>query len=406
MMDIKQVWSFFSGGMGLDIGLTSVGLKPTLALEIDDECVKTIRNNEPGVTIIHDDISKHSEKTLRKIMDYKNEVFLVVGGPPCQSFSTGGKRSSISDPRGNLIFEYLRIIKEVQPRYFILENVANLITAAVVHRPIIERPGNKWNLSSYNNSTEISDDEKSGSAFRQIWLDVCSMGYGIHFQVVDSADYGAPQHRLRFIMIGKKDGLAPKLIDPIFGPYRTHPWRTIRDAIYDLKDDPGDHSEYTKEVKEIFDLVPPGGTWRNLPIEIQKKAMGNSYHSGGGKTGFFRRLSWDAPSPTLTTAANRKGSSLCHPENSRPLSVKEYSRIQGFPDSWKFSGSMSRIYRQIGNAVPIALGWAAGMSILKAEEGQMYSQYSFDEMFVRATNKLRNSAKNKRNKASQQELSL
>ncbi len=341
----------------------------------------------------------------------------MVGGPPCQSFSSGGKRAALSDPRGNLIYEYLRLIGEVRPQFFIFENVANLVTAALSHRKIIDRPGKQWNLNSYSqrkvaaeqDETALSPDEMSGSAIRQILEDIRSLNYNVRFGIVDAADFGAPQHRLRFVMLGARDGSAPLLPTPTHGSNDLHmpPFRTVRDAIYDLRLSPGEHSEYTSAVARYFALVPEGGNWRNLPELLRREAMGNSYLSGGGKTGFYRRLAWDSPSPTITGRANRKGSAMCHPEFTRPLSVNECARLQGFPDDWNIWGSMAQRYTQIGNAVPVALGAAIGKAFVEGivcvdDRGGP----NFDVMLESSRKRLRESAKNKRSQTSPEQQQL
>jgi len=402
------VVSVFSGAMGLDLGLEQAGITPNLAIEVDPYCCLTIRKNRPKIDTWEEDIEKIDGKGIRKRLGNPKDVSLMVGGPPCQSFCPGGKRAALSDPRGNLIYTYLKLIKEVRPMFFVLENVGNLVTAALNHRPISERPGKHWNLSVYatkttdrDNDTEaMRPDELSGSAIRQILKDVGGLGYGISFSVVDAAEYGAPQHRLRFLMFGARDSSAPKLLPPTNGRQAgSQPLRTVGDAISDLKNNPGPHSEYTPDVAKYFALIPPGGNWRNLPRHLQREALGEaSYQAGGGKTGFFRRLSWDAPSPTITGKANRKGSALCHPESIRPLSVKECARLQGFPDDWKISGAMNRQYSQVGNAVPVHLGIAIGRTLLGAAacDGSKTSHDHFEGALDQAIKRLRSAARNKR----------
>lgn len=399
-----EVWSFFSGAQGLDIGLELSGLTPTLANEIDRDCCDTIRANHPELQLIEDSIQNLDADKLRRLRKFKGDVDLLVGGPPCQSFSPGGKRAALTDPRGNLIYEYLRLVSEVRPRYFVLENVANLTTAALRHRPISQRPGQHWSLKTYDAAWQEGDsehealapDERSGSAIRQILSDVRALGYYVTFGVLDAADYGAPQHRLRFVMVGARDFPPPILPEPTHGRLGV-PYRTVRDAIWRLRRYPGAGAEYTPEVARYFALVPEGGNWRSLPREIQREAMGGSFAAGGGKTGFYRRLGWDKPSPTITGRANRKGSALCHPEATRPLSVKECAAIQGFPTTWKLQGSMSARYMQIGNAVPVALGQAVGQAILshKANAKAMWVD-DYDRLLETAVTRLRASARNKR----------
>lgn len=291
----------------------------------------------------------------------------MAGGPPCQSFSTGGRRAAISDPRGNLLLEYLRVVRDVQPRYFILENVPGLATAALRHRPISERPGKRWNLASYGgSSTEsgaLDPDETSGSVLRHLIGELAALPHLISVGVLNAADHGAAQKRLRFILVGVRGSSAGvALPGPAFGS-APNPWRTVRDAIGDLEASPGLHSTYSPEVARIFARVPPGGNWRDLPPEVSVLARTSSLRSGGN-TGVYRRLSWDQPAPTVTGKPNRRATAMCHPEATRPLSVREMARLQGFPDSWEFRGSMSSQYGQVGNAVPVALGHALGRAIL------------------------------------------
>lgn len=296
----REIWSFFTGAMGLDLGLEAAGLPTTLAVEIDRTFCRTIRANRPDLDLIDDDVSELTGAKLRKRRKFDGEVFLMAGGPPCQPFSSGGKRAALSDPRGNLIYEYFRLISEVRPRYFVLENVANLTTAALRHRPIAERPGKHWSLKRYAGSLNcadgqvpaLADDELSGSALRQIIKDATALGYHISFGVIDAADYGAPQHRLRFVMLGSRDH-PPAALPPATHGLAGRPYGTVGDAILHLRDDPGPHSEYTDAVRRFFAMVPEGGNWRSLPPREQRLALGNSYDAGGGKTGFFRRLSWD-----------------------------------------------------------------------------------------------------------------
>lgn len=399
------VWSFFSGAMGLDLGMESAGWHPSLAVEMEPKFCNTIRLNRPDVRVIQSDVGDLTGAGLKELTGV-DQVDVVIGGPPCQSFSTGGNRAGLNDPRGNAIFEYMRLIAEIQPRVFVFENVANLVTAAIRHRPIAERPGKSWNLSSYSATQDtlfdthaavpaLEPDELSGSAIRYLLSTVIAdLGYKVRFSILDSADYGAPQKRLRFVMIGARDGVPPEFIDPTHGS-EARPLATVAEAISDLVDSPGPGSLYTEETRSYFDLVPPGGNWRSLPPDIAAKAMGErSLRAGGGKTGFFRRLSWDGQSPTITGKPNRKGSAMCHPSVSRPLSVRECARLQGFPDDWQFNGSVADQYTQIGNAVPVALGAALGLTLQQPRTSGR--QPDIEQMLATATARLRASARNTR----------
>jgi DNA (cytosine-5)-methyltransferase 1 len=405
---MPRVLSFFTGAGGLDLGMTQAGLEPDVAVELAPVFCRTLRDNlGKQVRVLEADVSALN---LKDLAVGKGEVDLMIGGPPCQSFSTGGGRAGLSDPRGNLIFEYMALIGRVRPKAFVLENVANLITAAVRHRPIAERPGKRWNLSSYStanasdpegNFPPLASDELSGSAVRYL-MDTLeeTLGYTVSVGVLDAAEYGAPQHRMRFVMVGGRDGKAPTLPAPTHGPRGSRPFATVRDAIWALQEDPGPGSAYTDPVRAVFDQVPEGGNWRSLPPDVARAALGErSYAAGGGKTGFYRRLSWDRPAPTITGRPNRKGSALCHPTASRPLSVKECARIQGFPDTWRIAGSVGDQYLQIGNAVPVALGTAIGRTMTEFLNGSSAIETrDVDEMIRDATNALRATARNKRKK--------
>lgn len=405
--------------MGLDLGLEQAGIRTTMAVEIDRWCCETIRANRPKLTLLSEDVTTLDAAALRKARRFKGDVALMIGGPPCQSFSPGGKRAGLSDPRGNLIYEYLRLISEVRPRFFVLENVANLVTAALNHRPIRDRPGQHWSLKSYegnryanhDDGAPMQPDELSGSAIRQILRDVSRLGYRVKFGVVDAADFGAAQHRLRFIVFGGRDVEPPSLPTPTHGQSRPglHRHVTLRDAIADLQRSPGPGSEYGPEMSRFFELVREGGHWRDLPPSLQREALGASYDAGGGKTGFFRRLAWDRPAPTITGKANRKGSAVCHPAQTRPLSVRECARIQGFPDSWKIVGATNQQYQQIGNAVPVALGYAIGKAFApvlarRKPKGRKTAatdyRHDYEPMLQAAVARLRLSARNKRSQDS------
>lgn len=401
----REIWSLFSGAMGLDLGLESSGLGPTIAVEFDRHCCKTIRVNKPDLRLLERDVRGLAGREMRTTASHDGEVFLMVGGPPCQPFSSGGKRAALSDPRGNLIYEFVRLVGEIRPKHFVLENVANIVTAAIRHRAIVDRPGRHWSLKRYSadpssaNGFQLDPDELSGTAIRQLLSDIRThLAYRVTFGILDAADYGAAQHRLRFVMLGSREGPPPKL------PFPTHgtaviPFATVRDAIFDLQHRAGPHSEYTKATRSLFEMIPEGSNWRALSVENQKRALGCAWESGGGKTGFYRRLGWDKPSPTITGRANRKASGMCHPSENRPLSVDECARLQGFPDDWIFDGSMNRQYMQVGNAVPLALGRAIGCSILQADRSEstpVESDPSDSVMLSAAIQRLRNAARNKK----------
>ncbi len=197
-------------------------------------------------------------------------------------------------------------------------------------------------------------------------------GYGVSFNLYNSANFGTPQVRERVVIIGSRDGQrVPNLTpthsnDPAFG---LPSWRTVRDAIAQLPPQ-SDHITFPESRLKYYRLLKEGQYWRHLPADLQKEAMGASYFAGGGKTGFYRRLAWDKPSCTVVTHPAMPATDICHPEEDRPLSVTEYKRIQQFPDHWRFHGSLLDQYKQIGNAVPVGLGEAIGRAIIAHATGE------------------------------------
>lgn len=356
----RDVISLFSGAMGLDIGLSQAGLNVRIGQDFDISCVNTMKANKHNV--LSGDIRQLESSSLLEMTGLKQgQPFLICGGPPCQPFSTAGKRLGINDPRGSLFMDFIRMIDHIRPRFFVMENVKGLMSARLKHMSVAEQQ-----------QREEEPDEKIGTVLEVILSEFDKLGYKTVFGILDAVNYGVPQFRERFFIIGSRDS------EEIFLPYPTHfqhhqnqayRWQTLRDAIYDLEDNPGEHMVFSKERMNYLNMVPEGGTWRDLPQDIVEKAMGGAYHSGGGKVGFYRRLSYSQPSPTLVTSPVQKASMLCHPTKDRPLSVKEYARIQQFPDSWVFEGTTTAKYRQIGNAVPIGLAKAIGQSIMATADG-------------------------------------
>lgn len=355
------VISLFSGAMGLDLGLEAAGFEVVLAVECDAQAVATIKKNKPDLPVIHQRIETvTSEQILKAANLKKNSNFVVCGGPSCQSFSTAGQRRSLADPRGSLFHHFVRIVRETQPKFFAMENVRGMLSAAIKHRPLDQRgPGHP----------PLEAEEELGSAFRVIVDDLKALGYYVTFDLLNSADYGTPQVRHRLIFLGSREGKAiaiPKPTHDEHGGDGLLPWVTVRQAIGRFKDPSPEGYPLRETEAKYLVLVPEGGNWKDLPKDMQQEALGGAFVSWGGRSGFFRRLAWDKPSPALPTQPYFRATMLCHPQALRPLSIKEYARIQQFPDDWKFAGSVASRYRQIGNAVPVGLGAAIGGAIKAA----------------------------------------
>jgi DNA (cytosine-5)-methyltransferase 1 len=349
---LYPVVSLFSGAMGLDLGLNQAGLRVAVSQDIDKWCVETMRRN--GHLAIEGDIRALVEADpscqflLAASGVQRESVFAVVGGPPCQSFSTAGKRLGVEDERGQLYLEFFRVVSALRPRFFIMENVKGL--ASMPSNPL---------------------DKKSKPVLQDILEAFEKIGYATVYGVLDAVHYGTPQFRERLVIIGSRDNEAVFLPRPTHFPMHQNPslrWKTLGDALENL-DDSGPHANFSPAVMKYLKLLPEGGNWKKLPSHLIQEAMGGAYASGGGKVGFYRRLSRSEPSPTLVTSPIQKATMLCHPSELRPLSVREYARIQKFPDDWKFEGKVSDCYRQIGNAVPTPLGCALGQMLIAVAEG-------------------------------------
>lgn len=347
--------------MGLDLGLEQAGFKTHAFVEIDPMAQQTIERNLSCVgrkAIVFSDVTQVSAEDLLQATGLRvGEVTLISGGPPCQPFSTAGRRAAIQDPRGSLFRDFIRLIEGMQPRFFVMENVRGLLSAAIRHRPINQRG---------KGAPPYEPDELPGSAFQVILGEFDRLGYTYVYGLLNAADYGVPQIRERVFIIGSRDH------EPIALPQTTHSkeglhlprWRTVREAWANLHDPNPQYPPYSESRLRFLRLIPEGGNWRDLPPELWPEALGGAFSAGGGKVGFYRRLAWDKPAPTITTSPSQKATDMCHPSELRPISVREAARLQGFPDEWIFCGSMSDQYRQIGNAVPVGMGKAIGEAIL------------------------------------------
>lgn len=344
--------SIFSGSMGLDIGLEAAGIEVTLGVDVDLAAANTARFNRPNLPFLCADVSELSGHQLLKASGH-SAVDLLVGGPPCQAFSVYGKRRGVSDARGQVIFQYIRLLKEISPRYFVMENVRGLLSMSL--------PG----------------DKSHGALLRLIVSDLNQLGYHVDLYVVNSANYGAPQIRERIILIGNNVGMKS-----VF-PAPTHsnrpedqliPFRTLGDALEKLIDPTCEIMDFSPRKKKYLSLVPPGGNWRMLDIETQKESMGKAWGLTGGRSAYWRKLTFEFPCPTVVTMPNHAGTSMCHPTELRPLSVAECARVQEFPDDWCFVGSTADKYRLIGNAVPVRLGQIVGQAVLALSDAVSSSE--------------------------------
>lgn len=326
-----KVLELFAGAGGLAVGMEKAGLKCVALNEIDKHACETLRKNRPNWNVLEGDIKNFN------FSEYHNQVDVVTGGFPCQAFSYAGKRLGLEDARGTLFYEFARAVKEVNPPICIGENVKGLL--------------------SYDN----------GKTLQGMISILDEIGYNVvPVQILKAIHYKVPQKRERLILVGIRKDIDFKYEYP--KPYKKI--YNLQDALkkgelFEKNVPKSTGAKYPETKKTVLDLVPPKGYWRDLPIEIQKDFMGASFYLGGGKTGMARRIGWDEPCLTLTCSPAQKQTERCHPDETRPFTVREYARIQTFPDDWEFAGPMAQQYKQIGNAVPVNLGREVGYSIIK-----------------------------------------
>lgn len=325
-----SVLELFAGAGGLAVGMEKAGLKCVALNEIDKWACQTLRKNRPSWDVLEGDIKDFN------FSKYYNNVDVVTGGFPCQAFSYAGKKLGLKDARGTLFYEFARVVQEVNPPICIGENVRGLLS------------------------------HENGKTLQGMISILDEIGYNVvPIQVLKAINYRVPQKRERLILVGVRKDIKVEYKYP--KPHKKI--YNLSDALkegelFDSIVPKSEGAKYPEYKKQVLDLIPQKGYWRDLPIDIQKEYMGGSYYLGGGKTGMARRIGWDEPSLTLTCSPAQKQTERCHPDETRPFTVREYARIQTFPDEWDFVGSIAQQYKQIGNAVPVNLGEEVGYSIV------------------------------------------
>lgn len=342
-----KIVELFAGCGGLALGMEQAGFECLMLNEIDKDACETLRINKPKMNVVHKDIHKIPDSEFKKFKG----ADVVSGGFPCQAFSYAGKKLGFKDARGTLFYEFARAVKIIKPKICIAENVRGLLSHD--------------NGRTLTNIINIMEE----------------LGYDVvNPEVCQAIFYEVPQKRERLFLVGLKRSekldfqYPPKISEAL----------TVRDALkkgrlFKTNVPKANFQKYPKRKAYIMSKIPAGGNWENLPMNLKKEYMKGSLHLGGGKTGIARRLSWDEPSLTLTTAPAMKQTERAHPEENRPLSIREYARIQTFPDSWKFAGSITSIYKQIGNAVPVNLAKYIGYALIKCLNREKVKKFKIQE---------------------------
>ena len=333
-IEIKKptVIELFAGAGGLTLGLEKAGFETLLVSDNDKWCIKTLKQNKPNWFVLEIDVQELSKNKVSTYLKYtKYEVDLLSGGYPCQAFSYAGKKMGFDDIRGTLFHDYAKILSEIKPKMFLAENVKGLLT---------------------------HDQGRTLKVMINIFE---NENYRVIFKVLNAWDYGVAQKRERIVIVGVRNDIREKIGSDFEFPEKDSSKPVLKDILKNIP--AGEYTPYSKEKKEVLSLVKPGGCWRDLPEQVAKNYMGNSFFLGGGKTGIARRLSWEEPSLTILCSPSQKQTERCHPDEVRPLSIRESARIQDFPDTWEFAGSIAQKYKQIGNAVPVGFAFHIGNSI-------------------------------------------
>lgn len=325
----------FAGAGGLALGIEKAGFDTLGLIEFDRDASDTLKCNRPEWKVINDDIANISCLDLPEYFNLEiGELDLLSGGAPCQSFSYAGKRLGLEDARGTLFYHYAKFLEQLQPKMFLFENVKGL----------------------------LSHDK--GKTYRVITDIFQSCGYSIKYKVLNAWDYGVAQKRERLITIGIRNDLTDKITFDFPAPHKYKP--ILRDILLDCPKSEG--SSYSEYKRKIFELVPPGGYWRDIPEDIAREYMKSCWYMEGGRTGILRRLSLDEPSLAVLTSPSQKQTDRCHPLEARPFTIRENARCQSFPDNWQFCGSIGSQYKQVGNAVPVNLAYEIALQIRKSLE--------------------------------------
>lgn len=325
----------FAGAGGLALGIEKAGFDTIGLIEIDKDASDTLKCNRPEWRVINEDIANISSLDLKEYFNVSDgELDLLSGGAPCQSFSYAGKRLGLEDARGTLFYHYAKFLEKLQPKMFLFENVKGLLTHD--------------HGRTYKTITDIFE----------------STGYTIQKQVLNAWDYGVAQKRERLITVGIRKDLSGKISFNFPEPHEYKP--ILRDILLDCPKSEG--TKYSEYKRKIFELVPPGGYWRDIPENIAKEYMKSCWYMEGGRTGILRRLSLDEPSLTVLTSPSQKQTDRCHPLEARPFTVRENARCQSFPDNWKFCGRIGSQYKQVGNAVPVNLAYEIAKKIKESLE--------------------------------------
>lgn len=356
--------SLFSGAGGLDLGVEAAGFTTKLCTDIDDFSCKTLMLNKerqalPGgkgflreANIVKKNIKEYSSTQILKDAGLKkNQVDLIYGGPPCQAFSVFGKRQGMDDPRGTLLWDYIRIIKDIQPKFFIFENVGGLLT--IDEGAIFDSL--KHELSTDKDGNEL---------------------YSISYELLNTAAYGIPQYRQRVIIYGRKGRHTKKVPLPVPTHY------TIPEKPEEGLLPPVTVDDALRFLPRVPDAKIPNHIGRKHGPEVMERYAAMDYGQRDSKTR-INRLDPRKPSYTIVVGSDKGGGKgHVHPYEPREVTPRESARMQSFPDFWEFTGTSRHPIRQVGNAVPPLFAAIVASNLLKYGFGES-DTYDREELIHR-----------------------
>lgn len=334
----------FCGAGGLGLGLKRAGFDILLSFDIDSKCIETLNNNNKYITHkaeVADIANMLNGNILAKCGLKRGELFLLAGGPPCQGFSVQ-RRGEANDPRNDLVLKYGQLINELYPYYFVMENVSGIA------------------------------GKRGKTILEELISSVEAIGYTVHIKLLDAQEYGIPQRRKRYIIVGERKDLGAHYEYPEDTGIR----RTVRETIGELPAPPKDGSDYPGIVHHRRDKLSPINLKRIQAIkagqgrdELPMELRANCHKKDSSIIGYpkvYGRMAWDEVSPTITARFDSfTRGKFGHPEDDRTISLREGAMLQTFPMDYVFSGNKVDIARQIGNAVPPVMGEYIGKSIIE-----------------------------------------
>lgn len=347
---MKKQYTFvdvFSGCGGLSNGLEQAGMKCLLGIDFDKDAIETFKINHDDAEAYCGDIRELKNSMIKDLIQ-NQEVDFVVGGPPCQGFSTVGKGKS-DDPRNYLFMEFLRVVKLLKPKGIVIENVTGLLA------------------------------NKNKDVLAQIFNMFERIGYHLDARVLSADEYGVPERRRRTIIIGLQKEYTHLFPKPSHGERGTKALKTVKDAFSTITKTSKNHDPSTSQIKKEIDrerlaLIPEGCGIRYkrdeeayLPKELWYDVNWEELREGRFRQTKLQRLSYSNPSFTILTSRTM----YFHPSENRYLTCREAAAIQSFPNNFEFIGSNTSVFKQIGNAVPPTLGKVIGYSLIASIEGSV-----------------------------------